>query len=457
MKNLWRAASFAVCTAICALLQAQDRPSAQPSVVRKVQEAQQQAPAPFQPLAGSGLTLKLNYTGEAAGNVTGGLRRNAAFAGQLFVGADVDLQRGVGLPGAALHLGVTHRHGESLSTIALGNNTSVQEIYGTQNLHLAYLTWEQKLFGGALEFELGRTVANLNFLNSPLYCHFQTNSACGNPTFIFKNSNFTYFPASSWGAHMTAHLTSRIYAHVGAYEVNPDRKVLDDHGTRFDIKNATGVVIPYEVGYGTDFTQDRLPRRYRIGGWFDRGDYSDPLLDADGGFAVLTGKPYATRHGRSGGFIRFDQMLWRPDSYTPRGLAVFGVAMVNFAGRVAEDNFLELGFVLTGTFPGRHADKFGFVINRQQLSDLFLDNIRAARVSAGGSSDLPRAAYMMELNYALQIGTGIQLAPNLQMIIHPDQSGAPFRTSDIGNIFVVGFKFVVDAPGLLGDLAQLVR
>lgn len=412
----------------------------------------QEESAPLQPLKNDGITLHASYTGEAAANPDGGIRQDAAFAGQVFLGADFDMAKIAGIEGGSLHVAITNRHGHSLSNIAIGNNTSVQEIWGTQNTHLAYLTWRQKLLGGRVEIEAGRTVSNIDFLNSPLYCHFQTNSACGNPTFIFKNSNFTYFPASSWGGHATAHLTKKVYFHAGVYEVNPDRKRASDNGFNFSIKNATGVIVPYELGYATDFSNDRLPRRYQIGGWFDRGDYTDPLLDDDGSYAVLTGKPYATRHGRSGGFFRFDQMILRPDPNSERGLTLFGVAMVNFSGRVSESRYFELGLVQTGTFKGRDKDTLGFVINDQRFSDLALQNIRVARVSAGGSPDIPRHQYMMELAYGAQITPAIRLSPNLQYIINPDQTSVPFRTRDIKDALVIGFKFTIDAPTLIGGM-----
>ena len=85
---------------------------------------------PFQPLANDGITLALSYTGEAAGNVSGGLRRDAAYTGQVYVGADFDADRIAGIGGCTLHFAVTNRHGQSLSAIALGNNTSVQEVWG---------------------------------------------------------------------------------------------------------------------------------------------------------------------------------------------------------------------------------------------------------------------------------------------------------------------------------------
>ena len=392
---------------------------------------------------GNGVTLSANYTGEAAANTTGGLRQGSAYAGQLFLGADLDLQKMLGWNAASLHIAVTQRHGQSLSNEAIGNNTSVQEIYGTQNLHLAYFTIEKKFFGGRLEMQGGRTVANIDFLNSPLYCNFQSNSACGNPTFIFKDSNFTYFPASSWGGYAKGWMTDKLYAKVGVYEVNPNDKHANDHGTNWSTKDATGVVIPWALGYSTTFANDSEPRDYEIGGWFDRSKYTDPLLDANGSNAVLTGQPYRTDRNRSGAYVRFSQMVWRPDLNSKRGLTVFGVAMTNLTGRVSESSFLELGAVMQCPFAGREQDTLGFVINQQRFSSLALQNIQVARASVGASTNIPTRETMMELAYGYQLTRGIRISPNLQYILHPDQQAEPFHTSNIPNAFVIGLKFTV--------------
>lgn len=408
------------------------------------------AARPFQPLADSGVTLALNYTGEAATNLGGGLRRDAAYTGQIYVGADVDMDRVAGIRGAAIHFAVTNRHGKSLSAIAIGNNTSVQEVFGTQNTHLAILTWEQSLLDGRLMVEAGRSQANIHFLNSPLYCHFQSNSTCGNPTFVFKNSNFTYFPASSWMAHARLKLTDTLSIHSGVYEVNPDRKRATDSGFSPSLRNATGVIVPWEITHAREAATTRLPFHYSIGGWFDRGDYADPLRDDRGGIAILTGRPARTLHGRSGIYARFDRMVTRPDPASPRGLAVFGVAMTNLSGRVEESRFLELGVLQTGTFAGRDADTIGFMINDQRFGNLAMERMRAARVSAGGDGNIRRHQYMMELAYGAQVAPAVRISPNVQYILHPDQTGAPFRTRNIGDALVLGLKFTVDAPTLLG-------
>lgn len=406
-------------------------------------------PSPVDTLAAKGIALSLGYTGEAASNLTGGLARKTAYAGQVYVGADLDLGKIAGVSGGTVHFAVTNRHGPSLSNIALGNNTSVQEIWGTQNTHLAILTYEQKLLGGALDIEAGKSQANIHFLNSPIYCNFQSNSTCGNPTMVFKDSNFTYFPASSWMAQAKVTVARNWFAHAAIYEVNPNRKAPDDNGFSLSFKGGTGFIVPFELGYGSEYATARLPRHVILGGWIDRGDYTDPLRDTSGGIAAITGRAPLVRKGRTGLYVRFDQALTRPDPKSNRGLAVFGVAMANVSGQVEEDWYLDAGIVQTGTFAGRDQDTIGFMVNDQHFSDLAVQRMNALRVAAGGRPDVRRDEIMMELAYGAQIGPAVRISPNVQYILHPDQTGAPLRATAIPDAWIVGFKFTIDAMKLI--------
>jgi porin len=431
-------ASFALCAgAVFA-----QEPAANPSTTAPPSPAPASSPLHF-----GRFTPLLNYTGEAATNTSGGLKIGAAYAGQLLMGFDLHLGNVNGPNTSTIHFVVTNRHGGNLVGTSIGSNTSVQEIYGTQNTHLALLTWERKL--NRLDIEFGRIPANISFLNSPLYCNFQSNSACGNPTFVFKVSNFTFWPASSWGAQVKAWLSDRMYVHVGGYEVNPNDTASQNNGFTWNTNSMTGVIFPAELGYSTTFANDKRPRDYQIGGWYDDSNYSDPELDANGGIIPLTGLPPAIDHGRSGAFVRFDQMLLRPDPNSERGLTLFGVGMTGLSGRLTENHYVELGLVQLGTFRGRDQDTIGFVINDQHFTNIALATIAAARVSVGGSPDIPTHETMMELAYGMQITPAIRISPNLQYILFPDQMSVPFRTSNIPNAFIIGFKFTLDAPRMI--------
>ncbi len=385
-------------------------------------------------------TLKLAYTGEAAALLDGGKDNGTAYAGQLMLGTDVDLDKLFGWHGATVKAYAIQRHGTNLSNSSLGNSTSVQEIYGGQGERLANLTLEQKLFDGRLELEGGRSIANVHFLGSDLCGYFQTNSACGNPTFVFRTSNFTYWPVSSWAAHAKAWLTPNVYVHVGAYEVNPTQAEDGEHGLNWSTRDATGVIVPYAVGYKADGKDGGLAAMYELGGWQDNSDYRDPLNDANGNPAVLSGLEYAERRGRSGAFARFEQQVTRDDNDGDRGLTVFGAVLKGTSGQLIEDHFIQLGLVQRGTFASRPDDNIAFVVTQQKYSDQAIENLRLARAAAGGTGTPADNQIMMELSYGIQVTPRLRVAPNLHYVIHPDQFNEPSRQTDLPNALIAGLR-----------------
>lgn len=395
-----------------------------------------------------GIDLTLTYIGEAAGNPSGGLRQGAAYSGQVFGGLDFDMKTLAGIEGGAVHFAMVQRHGESDSALFIGNNTSVQEIYGQQKNRLIVFSYEQKLANGRVDLEVGRIGGNDAFLTSPLYCDFQSNAVCGSPVYIFQVSNLTAFPASGWGGRAKVFLTDKIFVHAGAYEANPENTAPNDVGFDWGSTRGTGATIPYEIGYATDFTNDPLPRHYGIGGWLDVSKLADPLLDANGNPAVLTGQPYRMDFGRTGVYARFDQMVWRPDPDSRRGLTLFGLGFLSTSGRVQQDHSFEFGLLQLGTLPGRDLDTIGFAVNEKRFSSLFVDNILAARASVGAFAGVPREEVMFELNYGLQLDDAIRLTPNLQYVLNPDQASHPFSTRNTPNAFVIGGRLAVDFSAL---------
>ena len=393
---------------------------------------------------GPGVALTATYIGEAAGNPLGGLKQGSAYAGQIFGGVDFDLARIAGIDGGSVHVAMVERHGDSDAARFIGSSTAVQEIYGRQKLRLTILTYAQTFADGQVALEVGRTAANAAFLTSPVYCFFQTNAVCGSPVFVFVDSNFTAFPASGWGGHAKLYLSETTFVHVGAYEANPQDLQPSDVGFDFFSRRATGVTIPFEIGYATDFAHDPLPRHYGIGGIYDASRLADPLLDAAGRPAALSGAPYRSDFGRSSAYARFDQMVWRPDPESPCGLTLFGVALADTSGRVKETASAELGLLQLGTFPGRDHDTFGFAISDQRFSRLFVDNILAAQASSHGPGSIPRDEIMLELNYGLQVTPAFRLTPNLQYVVNPEQASEPSSDRPVRNAFVIGAKLAID-------------
>ena len=403
----------------------------------------------------NGLTFLLNYTGEFAANPAGGVKPGGAdFAGQLFIGADADLARLAGIQGGSAHFIFTDRQGRNLQSDNIGNDTSVQEIYGGgQTYRLTLLTYEQRLFNDRLDLEAGRTQAQGAFLVSPLYCSFQNNATCGSPVTVFKDTNFNYFPDSTWGGHGKLWLdpSYQFFFHVGGYEVNPNSLLPDDHGFDFSTKGATGVVVPMELGYSTTATPDRMPRNYGIGAVIDQSKYQDPTLDILGGPAVFTKLAPATDNGRTVVYARFDQMVWRPDPTGTRGITLFGLGMVGTSGRQTQSYFAEGGVVWTGPFAARPYDAIGFDVSDQHYSALGLFNLRENAIAEGiNPAIFASDQFMLELNYGMQVGPAIRVLPQLQYIVNPTSTSAPYLTKPIPNAFVIGAKVSVDLFTLAG-------
>jgi porin len=382
-------------------------------------------------------TPKLAYTGEAAATLDGGKKSGTAYAGQLMFGADINLDAAFGWHGATLKAYGINRHGTNLANSSTGNSTSVQEIYGGQGTRLANLTIEQKLLNDRLVLEAGRSVANIHFLGSELCQYFQGNSACGNPTYVFRTSNFTWWPVSSWMADATAWVTPNVYLHLGAYQVDPSQAEDGQHGLKWSTNQATGWIMPYAIGWQSS-PSARLKAKYEIGGWQDNSTYNDPLRDSNGAPALLSGLDYANRRGRSGAFARVEQQVTSDGN--GRGLTVFGAVLKGTSGQLIEDYFLQAGLVQKGTFASRPQDNIAFVVTQQKYSDIALENLRLARAAAGGTGTPHDSQVMMELSYGIQVTPKLRIAPNLHYIVHPDQFDEPARLHDLPNALIAGMR-----------------
>ncbi len=393
--------------------------------------------------------FQASYTGESATNVEGGERRGTAYAGRLFVGGELDLNALLDWEDTKVHFAMTNRHGKNLAEHYIGNSTSVQEIFGGQNTRLARFTIASTFLDGDLELEGGRTVANISFLGSELCQYFQTNAACGNPTFVFRTSNFTWWPVSSWGGHAKYWLSSTTYFHTGVYEDNTSHQDLGDHGFDWATNEATGVVVPFTLGYQTTWDNDELPRRYEIGGWYDGADYTDPVFDAEGNYAAQSGNDYAIRNGRSGIFARFEQTVTRPNPLTKEGLTLFGAVLTGTSGELIEDYFIKAGFVLRGTLASRPDDTIGFVYTRQQYTDEALEDQRILRAINDGVGTPASSQTMLELSYGYQLNEHVRIQPNVHYIINPDQFAQRARVSALDDSIVLGLRFDVNLAALL--------
>ncbi|AYJ84790.1 hypothetical protein D3Y57_01465 (plasmid) [Sphingomonas paeninsulae] len=132
-------------------------------------------------LRDDGIDVTGSYGLEAATNVSGGDRKDAAASGQLVVGTTIDTDRLMGLPGGTMQVTITYRHGQDLGSAAgLGTLQQVQENFGRGNVvRLTQFWYMQSFAGGHADIKLGRLTQGEDF--AAFSCSFQNLSFCGAP------------------------------------------------------------------------------------------------------------------------------------------------------------------------------------------------------------------------------------------------------------------------------------
>lgn len=376
-------------------------------------------------LEAKGVTLRAHHISESATNPIGGIRQGAAYTEQVDVGADLDLDKLIGLPNAKLHVTVTQRAGQSLAANAIGSYISVQEIYGAgQNVRLAQLSYEQSLLKDRLRIKLGWLHASDDFATSPIYCYFQNNGFCGQIA-IVVNSGFTIYPTGSWGGMAKVRLSDDVYFQSGVYEVNPTLAA-PANGFKLGISGATGVIMPAQLGWQPRFGTTGLKGHYRLGGYYDTSDVAY-LGSPPGG-------PQAMARGRWGFYAQADQMIHRAAPGSDRGLTAFAVIAYGAPGTAMLEYIGQLGLLQRGTFAGRDDDTIGLAVSYSKVSSILAAAQSAANAAAPGSVGVQSAETTIELNYRAQLTSWFSLMPNLQYVIRPN------GVTTIPNALVLGLQ-----------------
>jgi porin len=397
-----------------------------------------------QTLADDGITIASRYNGEFAANPSGGERQGADFTGELNLGADFDLGKLVGLDGGTIHVLFTDRAGNDLASKAINNSVSVQQIFGGgQTYQLTIFTYEQKLFNDAVDITVGRTDLFNNFLASPLYCDFQSNAACGNPSFAGKSGGIesSFYPVAVWGGLVQFNLTKNIYLKTGLYQGVPDPTPVAGHGFNFG-GPTDGAQGAAEFGYAASAPGAAVPDQYDAGVVVSRTHFSAPQFNSES----------PEQFGQNFVYVQAQKMLYQPVANAPQGLYGFAVGMLGTQGSEQQSNYsVEAGAVYQGIIPSRPLDDVALMVNELHYNNRFLNFLQGERLAEGGTERPNANLVMMELNYTAQVTPWLNFTPNIQYIVNPDGlGGLAFPTKNLPNAWVLGLQFQVDVANLLG-------
>ena len=169
-----------------------------------------------------GIVPTITCVTDVQGNPIGGQQQALREFDTLYVEVDVALEKLLGAPGTAFHLGLSQRSGRSLSDIDIGNVFNVAQTCCGATFFLVDVYLEQPFFDDRLNVRVGRIAMGDEFLTSPLYWLFVQSAIDGNPSGIFFNApGASVYPQATWGLRVRVEPVPQVYAMLGLFNGDP--------------------------------------------------------------------------------------------------------------------------------------------------------------------------------------------------------------------------------------------
>jgi porin len=395
----------------------------------------------------SGVELSASYTNNIAGNPVGGMTQSFAYADNFSFGMQLDFEKLIKWQGLTLTVSALDRNGSNLSARNIGNQFTVQQVYGTETVVFYALVLEQRLLEDKLGIKLGRFSTGDDFASSPLYWLYMNNGIDGNPQALPVNTAFTSYPASVWGARLRVDPSPEWFAMGGIYQAT-SLNLYRDHGLDWSINNSDGVLMIGQVGWTPEFFKkpaaaskpsdgkslaegktvrpvspdagmQGLPGHY----WF--GAYYSPWQFAQFGSTETASNSY-------GFYWHADQMVWQEEPGSDQGLTLWSAFVLSPQQNISKLPFqVNSGIVYKGLVPARDHDTTMLGFGYGNFSDDY-----AGTVAATGAGT-PSYEIALEAGYRIQVTKFAYIQPNVQWIINPGGTG------NIPNALVLGAQMNV--------------
>ena len=411
----------------------------------------------------TGVEISANYTNNIAGNPVGGRSQGGfTYTDNTGFGLELNLEKLIGWSGAKLFVSGLNRAGSNLSAQSIGNQFTVQQVYGSQTAIFYALAFEQKLLDDKVSIKVGRFGTGDDFASSPLYWLYMNNGIDGNPQALPVNTGFTSYPAAVWAARLRVDPTPEFNAMAGIYQTT----TLDlphKNGVDWSMNPNDGVLMIGQVGWTPEFFKKPVEvsaesdgKTAVTGGTPNAAMSSKPVTD---GKSFKSSVPTTQMKGLPGhywfgsyfspwqysqfgstqtasnsyGFYwHADQMVWQESPGSDQGLTLWSSFVLSPQQNISKLPFrANAGAIYKGLVPTRDQDytMLGFVYGN------FSDNY-ARTVEATGAGH-PEYEIVLEAAYRINFTKFAYFQPDLQCVINPGGTG------NIPNALVLGAQMGV--------------
>jgi porin len=364
----------------------------------------------------SPITLRLQYTGEAADNPVGGLHNGTTYMNNILGQLHVDTAKALGWTGGSFVLEGFYENADSLDTQYVGaaQDPSVIDTSGVAMFRLYQAYYKQDLgstnvlFGiYDLETEFGATKPMDIFFNGA-YAWTATLDQSG------LNGPSTY-PNTSLALRIREKFGSQWSVQAAVLDGVPD-SVKYPSANPVNINRTAGALLIAEVDYVPTRTTKIL-----AGYWDYTGRFTSlNQTDADGSQRQV--------FGSSGGYIGGTTRLYSQTAR--RGLD--GFLNIGFGSSATQqiDRSLNVGLTYTGLLDSRPFDKLGVAVGIARAGNPY----KQMQIASGAGVETYETNF--ELTYRAPITRWLTIQPDIQYWINPDMD--PTLKNDL--LFLVHFE-----------------
>jgi len=404
----------------------------------------------------SGVELSASYTNNIAGNPVGGQSQGFTYTDNVSFGLQLNFEELIGWKGLTFDVSGLNRAGSNLSADYIGNQFTVQQVYGGQTAMFYALVLDQRFLDDKISLKAGRFSTGDDFASSPIYWLYMNNGIDGNPQALPVNTQFSAYPWAVWAARLRVEPTPDFNAMVGAYQVS--NRVFDReyHGLDWSIRPGDGVLLIGQFGWtpeffkkpveaatapdgksavetkarseGKSFKKTVVPETVMKGlpGHYWFGVYYSPWTFSN------IGSPGDTVTNSYGFYWHADQMVWQESPGSDQGLTLWSAFVLSPQQNIAKLPFqANAGAVYKGLIPSRDEDysMLGFVYGKFS-SDY-------ANYTQSQGNGYPEYEIVVEVSYRVNITKFAYFLPDLQWVINPGGTG------NIPNALVLGAQIGV--------------
>lgn len=326
------------------------------------------------------------YTGDIAGNLTGGKKTGALYLGIANIKIGIETKN-IGLwNGGEFFVNGASTHGSMPSEKLFGDFQVASNIEAGNRTYLHEL-WYRQSFDQS-EITIGLQDLNADFLTSETACEF-LNSSFGIPSIISDNIPVPIFPLTALGISGKYKLNESFALRGAIYDGLPDEFNQNEYNTNWKLNSDNGYLLFFESDFATQF--ENLPGNYKVGGYFHSKlkEYNDETVSEE----TMFSKNY-------GFYFLANQTVWQNNE--TRRLGLFAQLAVSPSNINTHNYYLGAGLCYHGIFDNESRDAFGLAV-----------------AHAGFKSKLKKNETTIEMFYKTVVTENLFLQPDMQYIINP--------------------------------------